>query len=546
MPSSGDPSIASVKGRLAGGRRARDRPAALSLGLGGLGPSSPLIILAFLIAADGLAAQAAFRLGTWLLAVLGGGGGSASHPIDLLLSSGALALPIGYYLLGVYSAHERAPIEQFPLRIKATCLLFGLLLVWGFSIRGLHWPEGAVVVPAFLVMLVLSPLAEDFVRGLLIRLGLWGVPAVVIGAGPLGQQVVRALQQMPELGLRPVAFFDDSHPEPDTAQQGVPVLGSIADSALYSDRIHTAIVTTPAAPQETIGAVTMRLGYRDIIVVPDLRDLPTLWVGARDFSGMIGLRMRRNLLLRRNRLLKQTLDYVLAVPLLALSLPIILGLALWIVLESNGSPFYFQLRPGKDGRPIKVWKLRTMYPDAASRLQRHLGKIPAARGGMGPLLQAFRRSARAAPGRHLPASGEPRRAAADPQRGPRRAQLGRPAPLPQLSPGSLRPRLPAPARQRGAGHHRTLAGLGPQRRRSRRAAGARHLLYSQLVDLDRRLHPLPDGRGRARRTRRPLIARLHRNQGSRERSSRTSHPLRPGSRHGGSTTKRGRLGGRRC
>jgi Undecaprenyl-phosphate galactose phosphotransferase WbaP len=216
----------------------------------------------------------------------------------------------------------------------------------------------------------------------LIQRKLWGVPAVVIGAGPTGQQVVRILQQMPELGLRPVGFFDDhnagDHGAPALVEN-LPVLGSIADSVKYSRRIETAIVTTPADAQDTVDAVATQLGYRDIIVVPDLRELPTLWVRTRDLNGLIGLQMRRNLLLRRNRLLKQTMDRLFALPLCIVSVPLIAAMALWIWAVSDGSPFYAQLRAGKDGRPIKVWKLRTMYPGAEERLEQHLNAHPSAR-----------------------------------------------------------------------------------------------------------------------------------------------------------------------
>jgi hypothetical protein len=97
------------------------------------------------------------------------------------------------------------------------------------------------------------------------------------------------------------------------------ILGSIADSARYSRRVETAIVTTPS---RSVDAVAMEFGYRDIIIVPDLRELPTLWVRARDLNGLIGLQMWRNLLLRRNRLLKQTIDYLVALPLAMVSAPI--------------------------------------------------------------------------------------------------------------------------------------------------------------------------------------------------------------------------------
>ena len=187
---------------------------------------------------------------------------------------------------------------------------------------------------------------------------------------------------MPELGLRPVGFFDDHDTHDELAPrliEGLPVLGSVADAAKYSQGIETAIVTAPAEAGATVDAVAAQLGYRDIIVVPDLRELPTLWVRTRDLNGLIGLHMRRNLLRRRNRLLKHSIDQLIALPLFILGVPIIAALALWIMAVSDGSPFYTQLRAGKDGRLIKVWKLRTMYPAAEERLEQYLSSNPAAR-----------------------------------------------------------------------------------------------------------------------------------------------------------------------
>ena len=106
---------------------------------------------------------------------------------------------------------------------------------------------------------------------------------------------------------------------------------------------------------------------------------PTVGVRADDLGGVIGLQMRRNLLLKRSCVLKQMIDYLLAPPLFAVSVPVVVLLAGWIALSSSGSPFYGQLRAGKAGRPIKVWKLRTMYRDAEERLERHLARDTAAR-----------------------------------------------------------------------------------------------------------------------------------------------------------------------
>jgi Undecaprenyl-phosphate galactose phosphotransferase WbaP len=366
-----------------------DRPALLALdptyeveaAHGGLALSGRMFMLLALVLVDAIAAQVAFYLGAELYGAVTREG-PAAFGFSSQLSVMALVLPLGYVLLDVYRVAGQAPIERFPLRIKATFLLFALLVGWHYATQRMFWPLGAVAL-TFVFAVVLPLIGESIVRTILIRLGRWGMPAVVIGAGPTGQQVVRILQQMPELGLRPIGFFDDHYASGEHSPrtiENLPVLGSIADSAKYSSRrIETAIVTTPAAAHQSVDAIATQLGYRDIIIVPDLRELPTLWVRARDLNGLIGLQMRRNLLLRRNRLLKQTFDHLIALPLFFVSVPIIAVLALWIKAVSNGSPFYRQLRAGKDGRPIKVWKLRTMYPDAEARLEQFLSENPSAR-----------------------------------------------------------------------------------------------------------------------------------------------------------------------
>jgi Undecaprenyl-phosphate galactose phosphotransferase WbaP len=342
--------------------------------------SARIIMLLALVLGDVVAVQIAFFLGAQLYSGLAGNAPGA-FGFNLHLAVMALLLPVGYILLDVYRVCDQAPIERFPLRIKATCLLFVLLIGWHYATQYIFWPAGAAAL-TFAFAVVLPLLGESIVRSILIRLELWGVPSVVIGAGPTGRQVVRVLQQMPELGLRPVGFFDDHHardPLAPTLIEGLPVLGSIADAAKYSQGIETAIVTAPAEAQPSVDAVAAQLGYRDIIVVPDLRELPTLWVRTRDLNGLIGLHMRRNLLRRRNRLLKQSMDQLIALPLFILSVPIIAAMALWIRAVSEGSPFYTQLRAGKDGRFIKVWKLRTMYPAAEERLEQYLSDNPGAR-----------------------------------------------------------------------------------------------------------------------------------------------------------------------
>ena len=80
----------------------------------------------------------------------------------------------------------------------------------------------------------------------------------------------------------------------------------------------------------------------------------------------------------RNRAVKRVIDYLLGLPAFLLSLPVIAFFALWIKATGHGSAFYSQEREGIDGTRIRVWKLRTMYPDAEATLRRYLDENPEA------------------------------------------------------------------------------------------------------------------------------------------------------------------------
>jgi len=57
---------------------------------------------------------------------------------------------------------------------------------------------------------------------------------------------------------------------------------------------------------------------------------------------------------------KRALDLCIAIPMLVLALPIILLTGFIIFLQDGESPFFTQLRPGKNARIFRLIKLRTM------------------------------------------------------------------------------------------------------------------------------------------------------------------------------------------
>jgi len=64
---------------------------------------------------------------------------------------------------------------------------------------------------------------------------------------------------------------------------------------------------------------------------------------------------------------KRTLDLSIALLALVLLGPLAAAICLLITIEDRGSPLFRQTRIGADGRPFKIWKLRSMYIDAEAR-----------------------------------------------------------------------------------------------------------------------------------------------------------------------------------
>lgn len=75
---------------------------------------------------------------------------------------------------------------------------------------------------------------------------------------------------------------------------------------------------------------------------------------------------------------KRLFDLLLVLLFSPIIAPLILLVALVVALDGH-SPFYTQLRVGKNGRSFRIIKLRSMIPNADEVLETHLESDPAAR-----------------------------------------------------------------------------------------------------------------------------------------------------------------------
>jgi Undecaprenyl-phosphate galactose phosphotransferase WbaP len=287
------------------------------------------------------------------------------------ISMGLLTLPVVNWYLSIYPGYCLGPVERLRRRTYSTMGVFISLIAWdNIAYRG-NWSRG-VLLSALLFALVLPYIPEVLLRTALAVKGWWGLPAVIIGAGETGVTVARILNREMDLGLVPIAFCDDNPAMWGRDIEGISVVGPMAHASALAANASVVIVAIPNLTHEHLNRFIAQVSYSRIILIPRLFGIETQWVSARDLGGFLGLEIRRHLYSRRNQILKRTLDITLSLPLIILTLPLVALFALWIKLVSNGPALYSQEREGREGRLIRVWKLRTMHANADELLRQHL------------------------------------------------------------------------------------------------------------------------------------------------------------------------------
>ena len=70
---------------------------------------------------------------------------------------------------------------------------------------------------------------------------------------------------------------------------------------------------------------------------------------------------------------KRCFDLAFTTLLIPIVLPLLAAVSIFLVLQGN-DVFYSQLRVGKNGKLFRIWKFRTMHPDAENILPIHLAR----------------------------------------------------------------------------------------------------------------------------------------------------------------------------
>ncbi len=281
-------------------------------------------------------------------------------------------------LFGLYPGYGLDAAEELRRQTYATFATLAITLLFAATLKAEDILSRLLVFTGFLGLLALAPLARHFVKRAMMRVGLWGKPVMIMGSGETGARIVRLLKSEWEMGLTPIAVFDNRLVPTGGAVEGVPYGGTLTEgmSLARRHRVDTAVFAMPHIRRERLAKFVGQASrcFARVVVIPNLGGVTNSAVTARNLAGTFGVEITYNLLNPWALRSKRVLDLVATICGGALILPLIGVLSVLVWLESGGPVFYRDRRLGQDEVPFACLKFRTMLPDAEALLHRILAE----------------------------------------------------------------------------------------------------------------------------------------------------------------------------
>ncbi len=287
---------------------------------------------------------------------------------------GILLTRLFYSQAGVYDSWRgRSLFDQLRtvligwLSVMAIMILFAFLLDVGEQFSRLwllYWAVGG------LAMLVLSRLGATLVLRRARARGWNHKRIVIVGAGEWGTEVMRRIHEAENwIGLDVVCAVDADDALHGEQVHGINVIGGYDKlPALLEKKIFDEVwICLPLGGRRTqtiddIERIRYMLRHSTVEqrLIPDLAEARLMNKPAAEVMGLPVISLNSSPMRGFPRYIKDVSDRVLSVFLLIALSPLLLAIMVAIRLDSRGPVLFKQMRHGWDGKPIRVYKFRTM------------------------------------------------------------------------------------------------------------------------------------------------------------------------------------------
>ncbi|MBL8006858.1 MAG: sugar transferase [Ignavibacteria bacterium] len=239
--------------------------------------------------------------------------------------------------------------------IKFSLLLSSRVFVLCFFITGF-------LGVSFVRLLILKPFYLNFSKILS------NSNVIIIGGGKSGKILSEKLIFENFYGIKIAGFLDDNIEKGKIVFKDIECIGNLNDLefTVKKFRIDEIIIAIDNISYESLLQLIDRCNIleKSVKLTSELFNIVPEKIVTESYSGIpvvdLSPKVNRNL----NYIYKRIFDYTAAFSGIVLLSPFFLIISLLIKLTSPGEIFYRQIRIGKDGKPFKFYKFRSMYKNS--------------------------------------------------------------------------------------------------------------------------------------------------------------------------------------
>ena len=271
---------------------------------------------------------------------------------------------ITFFFVGMYKTRKGFLIEvdEFLGALFSVTLAWAILIVLTF-IQGEYEYSRPIILISWPISFLLIMLSREIILKIELQArarGYGSKRAAVIGAKALAKSVAQRIKDHPSYGVQFVGFI---------GEDGKEVLGKLADLAQIVKRYKIQVLYV-ADKTFTRNRLTELAAFCDqngvaLGTIPDIFEILTTSPTVEDIEGVPIVSLKETRFNSVNRFIKRTFDILLSLfGIIVFSIPMGI-ISILIRFASPGGPaVYQQERVGRGEKIFKLYKFRTMIPNA--------------------------------------------------------------------------------------------------------------------------------------------------------------------------------------
>ncbi len=216
----------------------------------------------------------------------------------------------------------------------------------------------------FIVVTIGFVLCRSLIRvgaGILRRLGYNTRRVAVVGSLPAGINLLKSFAEEPWMGFIVLGYYNS---EPLTSVSDINFCGNFDKLIIdaHDGKIDRIYIAMNMQEEAKIKKIVQQLTDTtcSVLLIPDIFTFNILQARTEEINGVPVVPLFDTPLSGINMIFKRLEDIIVSTVILLLISPVLLIISVAVKFSSPGPVLFRQLRYGMDGKPIRVWKFRSM------------------------------------------------------------------------------------------------------------------------------------------------------------------------------------------